>query len=290
MRAGKAFGVQLVLNNWFLALVLIFVYVGLGAKVIGVFLAILWHELAHVITAAKLGFTVREIELLPFGGVARIEHINEASSKSEIIMAAAGPIASLVMAAVIYISKQELVAWGANLDFYYQVNLMLACFNILPCLPLDGGRILRAWLAMHIDYSKATRAVGRLGKIFCAILLGLAVIQYWFQATINLTVIVAAGFLYVAAKTELAVAGFRLMHIMARKKEALSARGIMPAVELSVTKNAVIRDIVKFFKPGEYYILLVLDKDFKIKGMITETQLWEALPTYGLCATIDEFL
>ncbi|HWQ60771.1 MAG TPA: M50 family metallopeptidase, partial [Negativicutes bacterium] len=93
MRAGRVAGVQLILNNWFLALIVLFAFAGLAGKVLAVFAAVLWHEAAHAAAAAALGYRVREIELLPFGGVARIERADTAGAASEIIMAAAGPLA-----------------------------------------------------------------------------------------------------------------------------------------------------------------------------------------------------
>ena len=290
LRAGKIAGVQLVLNNWFLVLILLFSLVGLGGKATGVFIAVLWHEAAHAMIALLLGFKVREVELLPFGGVARIERIDEAGSISEIIIAAAGPLASLVMAAAIYFLKHELDFMTVILEFYYQVNIMLAVFNLLPGLPLDGGRILRAWLAMRWDYGKATRLVGRLGKLISAILVMLVIIDFWRLATVNLTFIVAAVFLYIAAKAELAVVGFRLMRVMAHKKTELLKRGMMTTVQLTVTSGVAVRDVIRAFKPEDYYVVLVLDKWFKVRGVVSETEIWEALPTLGMHAIIDEFL
>ena len=112
------------------------------------FASVLWHELAHVAAALALGYRVREIELLPFGGVARIDNIGEAGAINEIVVAAAGPLASLVMAAVLHFTAVQVPALAFGLEFYFEVNIMLALFNLLPGLPLDGGRILRALIAL----------------------------------------------------------------------------------------------------------------------------------------------
>ncbi|MBP2653289.1 MAG: peptidase [Firmicutes bacterium] len=290
LRTGKIAGVQLVLNNWFLALILLFSLVGLGGKAAGVFLAVIWHEAAHAVVALILGFKVREIELLPFGGVARIDSIGEADSISEIMIAGAGPLASLVMAAALYLLRTELEFMAGTLEFYYQANIMLAAFNLLPSLPLDGGRIVRAWLAMRWDYGKATRLVGRLGKLISVILVMMVAIDYWRAATINLTFIVAAIFLYIAAKAELGVVGFRLMRIMAHKKTKLLERGMMTTVHIAVINGVTVRDVVRVFRPEAYYVVMVLDKEFKVQGIISETEIWEALPDLGLHAVINEFL
>lgn len=290
LRAGKIAGVQFVLNNWFIALILGFVLLGMGLKVLGVFAAVLWHELAHAAAAMSLGYRVREIELLPFGGVARIERIGEAGSTSEIIMAAAGPLASLVMAAVIYFIMVRVPAWTVMLDFYLKANLMLALFNLLPGLPLDGGRILRALLAARLDFAAATAMVVNTGKLISLGLVAVTALDFWLTGTLNLTFLMAAVFLYVAAKTETAVAGFRTMRLLANKKAELMACGVLPTIHFTALDSVAARDILRFFGPEQYHIVLVVDSRFHLQGTLTETQVWEALPLRGLYARIGDFL
>jgi len=290
LRAGKIGSVQFILNNWFLVLLLTFSLVGLGLKALGVFLSVLWHEGAHALVAIALGYEVREIELLPFGGVARIERMNEAGSISEIAMAAAGPLASLVAAAAFCFLRKWTDGGEEIWGFLYQANFMLALFNLLPALPLDGGRIARAWLAMRLEYGKATLMVVRMGKFITLGMLLWAGWDFWHSSSINLSALVAAGFFYVTSKQENALARFRHMRIMAGKKRRLIDRSILPAAALAVTNNAILRDIVKSIKAEGYYLLVVIDKDQKIVGVLTETEVWEELPKRGLYARIDEFL
>jgi stage IV sporulation protein FB len=290
LRAGKIAGVQFILNNWFIALILFFTLMGMGFKVLGVFAAVLWHELAHAAVARSLGYRVRELELLPFGGVARIEQIGDAGSTSEMIMAAAGPLASLVMAAVIYFIMLRVPAWTLILDFYLKANLMLALFNLLPGLPLDGGRILRALLAMRWDFATATAMVVNTGKLISLGLVAVSAVDFWLTGTLNLTFFIAAVFLYVAAKTETAVAGFRTMRLLANKKAELMARGVLPTMHFTALNSVAVRDILRFFGPEQYHIVLVVDRRFHLQGTLTETQVWEALPLKGLYARIGDFL
>ena len=291
LRAGKIAGVQFILNKWFFALIFVFTMAGLGVKVAGVFAVVLWHEIAHCAMAAALGYRVREIELLPFGGVARIDRISEAGSISEIMMAAAGPISSLVMAAVIYLAMHRWPQWSLYLSFYLKVNLMLAIFNLLPAMPLDGGRILRALLALHWDYSTATSVVCTLSKVMAVALVTVTVLELYLSRTLNITLIIAAVLLYIAAKTENAVAGFRNMRVLANKKAELSIRGFMPTVHLVAVAGVAARDVLRRIGPEQYYIVLVVDKKFHLQGMLTETEVWEALPVVkGIGAKISDLL
>jgi stage IV sporulation protein FB len=278
------------MSYWFIAMVLFFSLAGMVMKVLLVFSAVLWHELAHAGAAMALGFTVREVELLPFGGVARIEGLGSASSKSEIIIAAAGPIASMVLAAIVYGSMFYLNLWTEMWDFYYKMNLMLAIFNMIPGLPLDGGRIFRAWLALHMDYRRATAIVAGISKGVSILLVGIGIFQYVSGSTVNITFLVAAIFLYTTAKSEIKVAGFRTLRIMAQKKSLLRARGMMPTTHLTVVEGVLLKDIVRLFRPDQYYVMLVVDTDCKVCGTLTETEVWEGLPKKGLHASIGELI
>lgn len=290
LRAGKVAGVQVILNNWFLGMLGLFMLAGMGGKVLGVFGAVLWHELAHAVTATTLGYRVREMELLPFGGVARIDRLGEAGAASDLVMAAAGPAASLVLAAAIYFGLPYFPEWAEDLNFYLTVNMTLAFFNLLPALPLDGGRIARALLTNRMSYGRATKIVVRLGNLISAGLVAAAGVEFWQSSSVNLTFLFAAVFLYVAARGELQIAGFRSMRILAQKKAELSARGVMPTIHYTALPGASARDIVRLFGPEQYHIIVVVNDAFRVERALTETEIWEGLPERGLNATLGEFL
>lgn len=290
LRVANIAGIQIVLNYWFIAVMILFSLAGMGGKIILLFSSILWHEFAHAGVARALDFTVGEVELLPFGGVARIEGLGVASSKGEIMIAAAGPAASLVLAALVYGGMLYMKMWTEVGDFYYKTNLMLGIFNLIPGLPLDGGRIFRAGLALYMDYGKATLIAAGVSKWLSVCLVGVTVYQYVACSTVNVTFLVAAVFLYTTAKGELRVAGFRTLRILAQKKSMLTARGIMPTTHFTVMESVLLKDVVRLFRPDQYYVILVLDGNCKVCGTLTETELWEELPDRGLQARIGEYV
>ncbi len=290
MRVAKIADIDLIVSYWFIAMILFFSLAGMVMKVLLVFSAVLWHELAHAGAAIILGFTVREVELLPFGGVARIEGLGVASSKGEIIIAAAGPVASMVLAALVYGCMFYMNLRTEMWDFYFKTNLMLATFNMIPGLPLDGGRIFRAWLALHMDYAKATAIAAGISKCVSVLLVGILIFQYVSGSTVNITFLVVAIFLYTTAKSETKIAGFRTLRIMAQKKSLLRARGMMPTTHLTVVEGVLLKDIVRLFHPDQYYVMLVVNTDCKLCGTLTETEVWEELPKKGLHASIGELI
>ena len=290
MQIGKISRVKILLSPWLLILILLFALADMSGKVLLVFSAVLWHELAHARMAMKLGFTVGEIELLPFGGVARIEGLGVVGSRQEMMIAAAGPVASLVLAAISYLVNGYGGMWADIWEFYYQTNLMLAIFNLLPGLPLDGGRILRAWLGMHMEYGKATLIAAWVSKWISVILIVIVVSEYVFHSTMNLTFLVAALFLYTTANSEVQVAGFRTLRILSRKKAELLKRGAMATTYFTVLNHVLLKDLVKLFQADQYYIVRIVDKECNLCGTVTETQIWDELPIKGLYATIGEVI
>src|SRR5690606_33464766 len=121
------------------------------AAVIGLFFSIVLHELAHSVVARRFGMQMRGITLFFFGGMAEMEQ-EPPSPKAEFYMAVAGPIVSVVLAALFYSLGAAAAGLGASdalvgvLTYLGLLNVVLSIFNMVPAFPLDGGRALRAGL------------------------------------------------------------------------------------------------------------------------------------------------
>jgi Zn-dependent protease/predicted transcriptional regulator len=137
------------------------------------FLCVVLHEYGHALTARRYGIKTRDITLYPIGGVARLERIPE-NPIEELWVAIAGPVVNLAIAAVLYVflfltnspvTLQSLsFTSGSFLTRLLTLNLLLVGFNLLPAFPMDGGRVLRAILAMNMDHTKATQIAASVGQ------------------------------------------------------------------------------------------------------------------------------
>lgn len=154
-----------------------------GTVTTGVFFAcLLAHEMAHALVARRLDVQVEGITLWLFGGVASIRG-NDMTARSELRIAAAGPLASLAIAAVAWVGGDLLLRTpapeviGAVLSWLGRINLMLALFNLLPAFPMDGGRILRSLLWRRLGRARATRIASRTGQGFAFLLMCAGLVQ-----------------------------------------------------------------------------------------------------------------
>jgi Zn-dependent protease/CBS domain-containing protein len=185
-----------------------------GVVFIGLlFTCVTLHELAHSLVAIRFGAKVRDITLLPIGGVARLEGLPERPAH-EFWMALAGPATNIALAALIGAVSLPLLGWqalgglgallgrlnGLSLERLLvdllTANLGLALFNLLPAFPMDGGRVLRAMLASRMGELDATRIATRVGQGI-AVLLGLVGLL---TGAVNL--ILVAGFVFLGAEQE----------------------------------------------------------------------------------------
>ena len=165
------------------------------------------HELGHSLVARRYGIRVRDITLLPIGGMARLEG-GPPTPKAEFWIAAAGPLVNVVLAAALLPLGLGLAAWSVALGsgvlawlsgvvvMLSGINVVLAVFNLLPGFPMDGGRILRAWWAKRRGMVEATRRAARVGRWVAA---AMAIVGLM---TFHFTLLLIALFIYVAGKQE----------------------------------------------------------------------------------------
>jgi CBS domain-containing protein len=163
---------------------------------VGLFMAVLMHELSHSLVSRRSGVNVKGILLFIFGGVSLLEEFPKEPGK-EIIIAFVGPLTSFIIALIsygIFLSGIPVIAEFFIVFAYF--NAVLGVFNLIPAFPLDGGRILRGFLARRTNFLKATQMAAGIGKslaIFMGIF-GLLAFSPW--------LLLIALFIYMGANEE----------------------------------------------------------------------------------------
>jgi Zn-dependent protease len=156
LKLAGALGVQSALWGWVAACAL--------------FASVLLHELGHSLVARGRGYPVSHIVLTPIGGVAFLARAPRRAN-DELAIAIAGPVVSLLLAFAFWLAADPLLKAGhmdagVTLDLIGAINMMLVVFNLIPCFPMDGGRVFRALRSRKLGRLRATAQAVRLGKAF----------------------------------------------------------------------------------------------------------------------------
>jgi len=207
LKFGSILGIPIELHITFLLLLLIFSIFGFIPLLIILllFTSVLVHELAHSLVGRHYGAKIKKITLLPIGGVSQMEAIPKGH---EFAIAVIGPITSIAIGAVLLLLG---TLFGFNMYFdlnwiqleslrdifrvVMSLNFLLGLFNIIPAFPMDGGRVLRAFLASKMDYLKATEISVRIGQ-------GLAIVFAFVGILYNPWLIIIAFFIYMGGMGE----------------------------------------------------------------------------------------
>jgi Zn-dependent protease/CBS domain-containing protein len=247
------------------------------ALIVLIFLCVLLHELGHVFAARRYGIKTRDVTLWPFGGIASMEQMPEKPGQ-ELIVALAGPAVNVAIAIALLLwlgprlNPQNLtqienpaVSLAVKLA---GANIMLVLFNLIPAFPMDGGRVLRALLAMWVGNARATELAAGIGQGF-AVMFAVLGIFY------NPMLIVIALFIFLAASGEAAQAQLRAVaqgtlvsDAMITKFEALGT-----AATVNDAADALIRTTQTEFP--------IVDGAGRLRGVLTRDAMIKALKERG---------
>jgi Zn-dependent protease/predicted transcriptional regulator len=247
---------------------------------------ILLHELGHATAARHYGIRTRDITLMPIGGLARMERMPDHPGQ-ELVVALAGPAVNLLLAVVYWgtinpisaLVHPQNLSWGAGqfLDKLVWANVIMGVFNLIPAFPMDGGRVLRALLAMRWGHARATRLAIDIGQAtaFAFGAVGLyAMHPLW---------VFVALFVYLGAEDEAEAV---------RVKSALTG---VPIQEVMITDFRTLAPqdplerAIEHTLAGFHQDFPVLD-DNRLVGVLTRTGLMTGLAQRGKNAPVAEVM
>lgn len=244
--------------------------------ILALFGCVVLHEFGHALTARRYGIKTRDVTLLPIGGVARLERMPDRPVQ-ELWVALAGPAVNLVIGAALFFWLQLIsapeplapmnVARASFSQRLMAVNLFLAGFNMIPAFPMDGGRVLRALLAIRMEYTRATQVAASLGQ-------GLALLFGFIGFFTNPFLLFIALFVWIGAAQEAS---------MAQMKSALGGIPVSRAM-LTDFRTVGLRDslarAVELILAGSQTDFPVVD-DGRVVGILMRGDLLVALAQQG---------
>ncbi|RME68841.1 MAG: CBS domain-containing protein [Verrucomicrobia bacterium] len=254
--------------------------------ILAIFGCVLLHELGHALAARVFGIRTPDITLLPIGGLARLERMPDKPAQ-ELIVALAGPAVNVVIAAILLLTLNT----GFNPDYLEgleepqftfgqklaAVNVALVLFNLIPAFPMDGGRVLRAILAMFTSYGRATLIAARIGQ-------GLAFVFGFLGLMGNPMLLFIALFVFLGASQE---------NTMAQMKDLSTNLRVMDAMMtelVTLRPEHTVADAVEALLRTSQHEFPVLDIDGRILGVLTRNAMVAALKEHGPDVPVAEVM
>ena len=254
--------------------------------VLALFLCVMLHELGHSLAAKRYGIATKHITLLPIGGVASLERIPE-DPKQELWVALAGPLVNVVIALLLLPfvgftgsffaqSTGNLASTQGFLYSLFRVNVILVLFNAIPAFPMDGGRVLRALLAMQLGRIRATNIASALGRI-------IAVGFVFFGLFTNPFLVLIGIFVYFGAQSE---------NVVVQQIDLLknyTVRDAMMTNFVTLTPADTVKDAADKLLSGSDQDLIVIDNDRAI-GVMTRLLIIDSLRGNGQTTAVVDVM
>lgn len=244
------------------------------------------HELFHLFAALAVHERVGSIMVMPFGMTLRLSASVVRHSGKEMFIAAAGPFANILMLAAGQVFK---AICGASLALYvfYFVNIATLAVNLLPCLPLDGGRIVKAVLVRKIGYIAAASIMRRISRVITWLLFLLGVLLL-VLTRLNVSLLIVAGFLALELTKEQKKNEYIIMQEFLYVKDKLLKKGVMPARSITAKASCHARDLFKMLNDDSFAMIYIIDKQNAPVRIITEAQLVAGILEKGWQTTLED--
>ena len=257
------------------------------AFVLALFACVVLHEMGHAVMARRFGVKTREIVLYPIGGIARLESIP--GGWAELAIALAGPAVNVVLAlgcaaslVALHVPRpfQQAMPWENTglVQKLLWANITLVVFNMIPAFPMDGGRVLRAMLALGLGQQRATRIAAVIGQAIAGVFVVGGIFQgNFFLAFIGLFVFLGASQEVAFQTSRHAVAGHTAQEAMITKFELLAPQDTLGrAAELLLASHQ--------------HDFPVLDAWNRVAGVLPRAKLLEGLARSGRDTTVLEVM
>jgi Zn-dependent protease/CBS domain-containing protein len=290
-KIGRAAGIDVKVHWTFFLLLAFFAYLGYSGSgsllnglitaliILALFFCVLLHEYGHSIVAQRLGIEIKDITLLPIGGLARMKSLPERPI-DEVKIAIAGPLVNVVLAPIFFgvafllgadlLSPANVLQGGQSLGAIFAylgfINVALVVFNMIPAFPMDGGRVLRGLLATRLGAVRATDISSAIGQGFAALFFLLGLFSGNFLlALIALFIFFGAGGEAQMVRQRETMRGLLVSDVMGTKRRTET---VTPYHTFGQVLDMVIHGYQEDFP--------VVDEDGRLVGMITRNEIMSA--------------
>lgn len=247
---------------------------GYFLELVTLFGIVIIHETGHVVAAKWYGWKVTEVQLFPFGGVATVEEPDSAASRQEMVVALAGPLQNAFMIGIAVLMLNAGLWEKAWADYFIRANLIIGVFNLMPVLPLDGGRIVQALLSRRYAYYRTLIACVWLSLAISAVLLAVSVHRLT-ERGIDLNLFVISVFLLISNWFAYKHVYYRFIRFLVgreQRTDQMLRRG-NAARPIAVGSDYESMAVAKMLKREQYHLIYVIDGSGAIRKVLPEQRL-----------------
>jgi stage IV sporulation protein FB len=279
------FGIRWSVHPLFVIVMLASVATGSFTELLVLFVLVLVHEIGHVLAAKGYGWRIREVRLLPFGGVAETEEAGNLPAAEEAVVAIAGPLQHLWMGAAAWLLGR-LGIWDADwANYIVQANVLIGLFNLLPVLPLDGGRLLQALCGYRFTYHRTLVWGARISLLFSLLMMVYALIPITgIRSGLIQPDLFAIGlFLFLTNWTYRRNLPYVFLRFLMHRNQASVRRiiGGSLAQPIVVTESKPITAILRLFLREKYHLIYVMEEQGKIVAVLPEQRIIDGYMKQG---------
>ena len=275
MKICTLYGTTLRVHPMFPVLLVFYMMAGHGLLIAAYLAALLLHEAGHWYAAGRLRLSVAQIELTPFGGVMQIGQGNAVTGPGGFRLACAGVLVNLIF----FLLSACLLRRSVSpfLLYFALAHLSMMLINLLPVLPLDGGRMLLSLLSLRFPPERIWRPLLIAGRVLCALLMVYSLVLALCGIFRPFWMILGCYLLYASVQEEKQSTARYIAALFSRRYRADSGAAL-PVQHICVGGDMPLYLLLPQLDPRAYHMVSVLDDSARcITGTITETQLYQAL-------------
>ena len=272
MRVASVYGCALRVHPLFLTMLFFLGVSGAGSLVLAFSFVLLLHELAHCLCAIHFRIPIAQIEFTPFGGSMQLHQIDALPPGQAFIISCAGPFCNLLLLFISLFVSWRFSLFDPLLLYFIQCNIVMLCVNLIPVLPLDGGRMLLSLMTKRFDRARVLNILLTLGRLLSVAL----IIAGLF--TTQLSLIMLGCYLLYAAAIEERTGTSRYLAAFIVRRIRFEKHKTLPVHFICASSTLPVFMLIPHLRPGAYHIIEILQEDTLAPlGQIKEDALLSAI-------------
>lgn len=286
--AFQANSISIRLDPIFILTLIVICLTGLLNEFVLAFASMFMHEMGHILTACIMRRKVYSIRILPVGFNAVIEE-DPCSRLKQLAVHFGGPFINMLLFTASQLLYSCWLHQSKNLHFFALINIYLFAFNLMPVLPLDGGKILIGLLAGRVGLLHADKYTRRTSRILLVLTFLAGVVQLYVSKH-NFSIMLISIYIFFKLKSDRMEAALMNVKNIIYRRSRLLKNGVYQARELVVLKSISLSEIIKNMDYDRFHLVYVLDDDLRLKKVFTEQQIIDAIFKYNSDLSFQELI